>query len=326
VLERALGREDEPTAGDLRRLVVPADAAHLERLLKAAADLGHAEGRLRLRHRTGHHVPAALVLDRVEDGDHGDLLLLRADLGPAEPPAGPSRPPGLVLHAQPIVALGRPAAATTRFELLLRVTGEDGALLAPAAFLAQAEEEGRIALVDAWVAEQAIRLLHADRAARGSLELACNVSATTLQDPRFADRLEALLHERPVRPGSLTLEVTETAALRSLDAVSAVSARARALGCRLALDDFGAGFAGFLHLKQLELDVVKLDRALVGDVGERAADRRLVAAIVALAASLGVELIAEGIEDAATADALAGLGVPTGQGFHFGRPGPLPGR
>jgi diguanylate cyclase (GGDEF)-like protein/PAS domain S-box-containing protein len=227
----------------------------------------------------------------------------------------------LVLHAQPLVALDRVGNDPDSFELLLRLR-EGGELLAPASFLPHAERHGIIAELDRWVLGQAVGWLQAAARDGSPLSLAVNLSARTVQDARIGDDLAALLESGPIADGALTVEVTETAAITSVTEAVALGRRLRDLGCRLALDDFGAGFASFSYLKHLRFDVVKIDGDFIERLPSSPTDQLVVRAVVQIARGLGARVIAERVTDKATVDLLRLMGVDSGQGFYLGRPAP----
>jgi len=213
-----------------------------------------------------------------------------------------------VLHAQPLVALAAEADDTQRYELLLRLRDDDGELLPPAGFLPHAERLGLIAEIDRWVLREAIALLQRDR----DLRLSVNLSPLTMQQPELA----ALLREASLPEHALTIELPETSALASLSEIGEL----RRLGCLIALEDFGAGFA---FLKQLEFDVLKIDGDFIDRLAGSQTDQLIVRAIAGLGHSLGVTLVAKRVADQASVELLTGLGVHYGQGFFLGRPAPL---
>lgn len=220
-----------------------------------------------------------------------------------------------VLHAQPIVGLAD--GRVTQHELLLRLHEDDGRLLAPAAFLPDAERHALMRPIDRWVVEAGLRQ------AAGGMRVQLNLSGQSVGDPGLIDELEQGLQRHRVRAGDVTLELTETALAADPEAAARFTHAARALGLRLALDDFGTGYNGFTHLKHLAIDELKIDRQFVGDLLEAPASHAVVQAIVTLALGLGIVTVAEGVEDAATLEHLRDLGVDFAQGFHLGRPAPL---
>jgi diguanylate cyclase (GGDEF)-like protein/PAS domain S-box-containing protein len=225
-----------------------------------------------------------------------------------------------VLFAQPIVAIC--AAALPRWELLLRLRDGDNDLIAPGAFLYNAERFGLIQDIDRWVMGRSVRLLHEHHQAGNDIGLAFNISARTLNAGTVAEELAALLERYPVPRDRLTVEITETAAIGNIEQARELARDIRGLGCKLSLDDFGAGFATFYYLKHLEFDYVKIDGEFISHLPDNHADRLVVAAVVDIARGLGADTIAEFVQDDRTIQLLRKLGVGYGQGYHLGRPGP----
>jgi diguanylate cyclase (GGDEF)-like protein/PAS domain S-box-containing protein len=226
-----------------------------------------------------------------------------------------------VLHAQPIMAIG--SDATAWFELLLRLPDDQGDLIRPGSFLDNAERFGLIEQIDRWVLERAVRHLHDSHAAGSDLVLSVNVSATTMSDPELASHLAALLSTYPIAPERLVLEIAETADIKHIDRACGLAQQVRALGCKLALDDFGAGFASFYYLKHLQFDYVKIDGEFISNLCATPTDQLMVEAVVTIAHGLGTRTIAEFVGDDPTVDRLKQLGVDYAQGYHLGRPGPV---
>src|SRR3984957_2679655 len=220
-----------------------------------------------------------------------------------------------VLHAQPIVELA--SGDVAQEELLLRMVDHAGELIPPLAFLPTAEKCGLITEIDQWVITQATKI-----AARGPT-VAVNLSATSAGDPGVLDLIERELHHHGTDPGKLVFELTETALMQNLDRARLFAERLVALGCRFALDDFGTGYASFTYLKRLPVQYLKIDIDFVRELSHNLQDVSVVRAIVGLAGDFGQRTIAEGIEDEQTAEALRDLNVGLGQGYHYGRPGPI---
>ena len=222
-----------------------------------------------------------------------------------------------VLHAQPIVRTddGR----TDRLELLIRLREADDQLVAPGRFLYIAERFGQIQEIDQWVMRQTAHLL----ATRRDVDFAMNMSGASIGDERTVGLLAELLGDANVDPGRLTVEITETAAIRSIDVARGFAQRLSDLGCHLALDDFGAGFGSFYYLKHLPFTCVKIDGEFIRGMATSRSDRLTVEAIVGIAKGLGKRTTAEFVADAATLQIVRSLGIDFAQGFHTGRPGPL---
>jgi diguanylate cyclase (GGDEF)-like protein/PAS domain S-box-containing protein len=226
-----------------------------------------------------------------------------------------------VLHAQPIMPIS--ATGAPGFELLLRLPDAHGDLIPPGSFLSNAERFGLIDKIDQWVLREAVLHLSASHAAGRDLMLTVNVSGKTMGDARLAGYVESLLDKHPIRPDRLVIEITETAAIINIERAHHLAQELRALGCRMALDDFGAGFASFYYLKHLEFDYLKIDGEFIRNLCATPTDQLVVQAVVTVAAGLDTSTIAEFVGDDATLELLRDLGVSYGQGFHLGRPAAL---
>jgi diguanylate cyclase (GGDEF)-like protein/PAS domain S-box-containing protein len=226
-----------------------------------------------------------------------------------------------VLYAQPILDLRKDEIA--HHELLIRMVTEDGDIIPPATFLEIAERFGLIGRIDRWVMLQAVRYLHQAKAGGTPLSLAVNLSGKTLGDSRFLPELEEAMAEYEVDPRCLTFELTETAAVANIHLARRFAQRLQDLGCRFALDDFGAGFGSFYYLKHLPLDYLKIDGEFVRNCTASRADQLIIKAVVDIAQGLGKETIAEFTEDDRTLQFLRRQGVDFAQGYHIGRPVPV---
>lgn len=223
----------------------------------------------------------------------------------------------LSLHWQPQLSVD--GARVLGAEALLRWTSPQLGPVAPDRFIPVAEESGLIQPLGQWVLRQALSTWaqwRQQRRVQG--RLAVNVSALQLQDERFTDDLAVALSASGLQPQELEIEVTETALQRVPQAEQRLS-RIAALGVQIALDDFGTGYSSLSMLKLLPLHRLKIDRAFVRDVVANPSDQAIVRAIVAMADALGLELIAEGVEDERQRDWLARVGVQEAQGWLFAR-------
>jgi PAS domain S-box-containing protein/diguanylate cyclase (GGDEF)-like protein len=221
------------------------------------------------------------------------------------------------LYWQPIVELA--GGEATQYELLLRMIGEDGAIVPPGAFIEVAERFGLIGDIDRWVITRAIRLL----AERPDVRLEVNVSGCSLSDAELPSFVERELIGSGVDPSRLVFEITETSAIADMEQAREFAERLTRLGCRFALDDFGAGFSSFHYLKYLPLDYLKIDGDFVRGLASSPTDRLVVKAMVDIARGMGMKTIAEFVEDAETVTLLRELGVDYSQGYHHGRPVPV---
>ena len=225
------------------------------------------------------------------------------------------------LLAQPIRALR--AETPTHYELLLRMRDPRGDLIPPATFLYIAERLGLIQEIDRWVTDRAITILGEHRAAGRDLRLEVNLSSYTIGDGKLLNLIEKRLGETGVPADRLIFEVTETAAVTNVARAAAFADRLADLGCKFALDDFGAGFGSFYYLKHLPFDYLKIDAEFIRHCAENKLDRTLIAAVAQVAHGMGKHTIAEFIENQETLEVLTHLGIDYGQGYHLGRPEPL---
>jgi diguanylate cyclase (GGDEF)-like protein len=226
----------------------------------------------------------------------------------------------LVLHYQPVVELE--SGAITGFEALVRWNHPTRGLLQPNDFIPLAEETGQVLPIDRWV------LLHAcaqarqwqrDGLAADDFEVSVNLSTRQLENDHVVDVVRLALDVSGLPPQNLVLEVTESFVLRDEVAGARRLRSLRDLGIRLAIDDFGTGYSSLSYLRQLPVDVLKIDRSFTVGLGRSEEDVALVQAIVRLADSMGLQTIAEGVEDAQQRTSLLALGCRRGQGWHFAR-------
>jgi PAS domain S-box-containing protein len=225
-----------------------------------------------------------------------------------------------VLHAQPIIDLQ--TGHVVQQELLLRmrppdITGVSDALIAPGSFLPVAEECGLITEIDRWVIDRSTEIAATGEAVQ------INVSARSVSDPSLVDYIKHAIQRTGTDPGKIVFEITETALVTDQAAARAFVERLHGFGCKIALDDFCTGYGGFMYLKQLPIDFLKIDMEFVRDLRHSSASRHVVRAVVNLAAGFGLQTVGEGVEDQETLDLLCELGVDHGQGFYIGRPAPL---
>jgi len=229
----------------------------------------------------------------------------------------------LTLMAQPIIDL--PSGKATQFEVLLRMIDDNGGLILPGAFLPTAERLGMIQQIDALTVTNAIRALAAHDTDGGPagpcVEL--NLSGASLGDSEILDVIERELRETGLDPRRVIFEITETAAITNMAKAREFSEQLARLGCRFALDDFGAGFGSFYYLKHVRFDVLKIDGEFVRDCCASATDRLVIQAVVDIARGLGKQTVAEHVSDAQTVCLLGEMGVNYGQGFYLAKPEPL---
>lgn len=280
---------------DVESALARADLALYE--AKAA---GRDRARLYARDQYDQALRRVSVLERVRAGlDHGTMTF----------------------DAQPIVALRTGVA--TRHELLIRLRDGLEPALGPAEFLPAAERTDLVLRLDRWVLERAIAALATPWARESHLRLEVNVSARSLDDPELGAWILAVLQRADVQPQRLGLEITETAAIGSLDEARDLARALTGAGCGFTLDDFGAGFGSFSYLKHLPFTGIKIAGDFVRHVDSEPVDRALVGAVVGVAHQLGITTVAEQVDRPALVGELRALGVADGQGYHLGRPRPL---
>ncbi len=227
----------------------------------------------------------------------------------------------LVLQAQPIMDLA--SGAIGQYELLLRMRDPLGELISPAAFLPVAERYDLIGAIDKWVVRRAIRMLGEELARKNRLVFEVNISGRSTGDPELLELIEHELAANGVEPAQVIFEITETTAVGNIPRAQEFAAHLNQLGCRFALDDFGAAFASFYYLKHLPFDYLKIDGEFVRSCLDDRTDQLVIQAVVDIARGLGKRTVAEMVGDQPTLELLAGLGVDHAQGYHIGRPAPL---
>ena len=224
-----------------------------------------------------------------------------------------------VLHFQPIYALAE--NRISHFEVLLRLQDE-GQLVYPNAFLDTAERFGLIRDIDQWVINKAIEVQGTYRRQGNNITLAINLSGRNFGDNAFLSIVKEAVKRHDADPACLIFEVTETAAVENFSQAHAFIEALRNFGCRFALDDFGIGYSSFYYLRNLPIDMIKIDGSFVRNLHESPFDRLIVKTINDLATGLNIKAIAEFVENQAITDLLQEIGIDYGQGFHLGKPGP----
>jgi EAL domain-containing protein (putative c-di-GMP-specific phosphodiesterase class I) len=221
------------------------------------------------------------------------------------------------LFSQPILELQ--SGQVTRHELLLRVLDETDAPQSPIQVLDTAERLDAVFDIDLWVVERAMQLA----AERTDLCLQINLSGRSVGDPRLTTEVERLIQRYGVNPERLTFEITETALIGNLSEARHFADRVRDLGCELALDDFGSGYASFRYLRLFPIDLVKIDGEYVVDLVGNPQDQVLVRALVQVCQAYGIHTVAEFVQDEPTLRLLRELGVDYVQGYLIGHPEPI---
>jgi diguanylate cyclase (GGDEF)-like protein/PAS domain S-box-containing protein len=226
-----------------------------------------------------------------------------------------------MLQFQPIVDL--PTEATVGVEALVRWHHPTRGMLGPNHFIDVAEESGAIVEIGGWVLREALRTLVGWRLTTPDSTLryvSVNVSARQFRTPGFVDQVRAALADTGAPPQALLLEITESLLLRDADTVAADLQALRELGVRIAIDDFGTGYSSLSYLRHMPVDVLKIDKSFIDEILHSAEQLALVEAIVNLARTLRLAVVAEGVEHPAHRFKLMELGCPYGQGYLFSKP------
>lgn len=224
------------------------------------------------------------------------------------------------LFMQPIVPIGPHTRVGEYAEILLRLRDEKDRLIAPGAFLSSAERYDQMATIDRWVVCQCLNLLKAYPPTDGRMTYAINLSAQALADESFLDFVVDQIRETAVAPSRICFEISENAALADLRHVLRLISTLKELGCRFSLDDFGSGLSSFGYLKDIPLDYLKIDGRLVRNMAKDPVDRAMVEAIHHIGQVMGLETIAEWVENAETLSLLEGMGVEYVQGYWLAEP------
>jgi EAL domain-containing protein (putative c-di-GMP-specific phosphodiesterase class I) len=216
-----------------------------------------------------------------------------------------------VVFTQPILDLKTGAVASE--ELLVRIKAPDGSLIQPFAFLATAEAFGLASEIDMVMVGKGLKLASTGR------HVSINLSAHSLSEPGLVERIEAAV-SAGLDPGNVTFEISENNAGTDLDAAQKLAVQLTQIGCDLAVDDFGIGFASLQFVKNLPVQIIKVGREFVRDLPRSLDDYHVMGCIVDLAGKLGRETAAVGVEDGLTLELLKRLGVGYAQGFYIGEP------
>ncbi len=248
-----------------------------------------------------------------------DRLALRDDLHEA------IRTGGLTVNYQPTVELG--VGRLAGFEALVRWTHPVRGVLSPAEFVPLAEQTGLVHALGHWVLRTAcaaaVELGESVAAGQRPPTMAVNVTAQQLSRPDFVGEVLETLTEVGLTPSRLTLEITESVLMRDVDAVIGRLAALREHGIRIAIDDFGTGYSSLAYLRNLPLDILKVDKAFVDRLTTDSHDAALTEAILAMSAAMNLATVAEGVERPEQARWLTASNCQYGQGYFWSKPVPL---
>ncbi len=220
----------------------------------------------------------------------------------------------MLLALQPIVNADNEDVAF--YEILLRIQNEDGTIISAGEFFPVAEQLGMSRLIDYRVLE--LSILYARNTP--DVQLSLNISGLTCGDEEWIDMLGLLLNNDRDLAARLMIEITETAVIEDIDVTISFVKKVKELGCKVAIDDFGAGYTSYKSIRQLDVDVVKIDGNFIRDITRNKKDQIIVKSLISLCNEMDIETVAEFVTDQYAADLLRSFGVTYLQGFFFGKP------
>jgi diguanylate cyclase (GGDEF)-like protein len=227
----------------------------------------------------------------------------------------------LELYYQPIIRLDK--RHIVMLEALLRWNHPEKGLLTPDKFIEVAEQSGLIIPMGDWVLEQACKTIAASvEQLEPCLPIAINVSAKQLLNPNFSHDVQQMLEKYSVDPAMIEMEITESTIMENMEDALKQLNQLKDLGCRFSIDDFGTGYSSLAQLKQLPVDTLKIDRSFVKDIEHDHHNRQIIEAVIAMAHSLGLSVVAEGVEDQYQLDFIDKAGCDLVQGYLFSKPVP----
>jgi EAL domain-containing protein (putative c-di-GMP-specific phosphodiesterase class I) len=225
------------------------------------------------------------------------------------------------LFAQPVVRLRDQKAV--HHEILVRLRDDSGGYILPSTFIELAESLSLVQEIDLLVVEKLLAFMRKHNQVGKKLRYFVNLSRVSISDERWIKRFMSLLKASATDPSQLVFEITETAAMTEVDVTMTFISRLKDMGCRFALDDFGAGFSSFYYLKRFEVDYLKIDGGFIRDLSTDEGSRLFVRALNDVARGLNKQVVAEWVESPEVLKLLVEMGAQFGQGYLFRRPMPL---
>ena len=228
------------------------------------------------------------------------------------------------LYVQKIEAIGQHAREGLHYEVLLRMLDHDGELVSPAQFIPAAERFNLMTAIDKWVVKHVLgQLKHSPELLERTKKCAINLSGTSIIDESFAEEIIEQLTFLNIPADKICFELTETAVITKLSHANVFIEKLRNFGCNFALDDFGVGMCSFAYLKNLPVDIIKIDGSFVKNICHDGENKAIVSAINDIAKALGKKTVAEFVGDQATKNLLADIGINYAQGYAIAKPVPL---
>ncbi len=227
------------------------------------------------------------------------------------------------LYAQPIVPLNKALPRIEHYEILVRLLNEDQQLVQPGAFIPAAERYNLMSHIDKRIIEDTFRFIHESQPENREVHYSINLSGNSLNEGDLIDYIESMIERYEITPRHICFEITETAAIKNLQAVKQLIKELKEIGCQFALDDFGSGLSSFQYLKNLPVDYLKIDGSFVCDMVNNTIDHAMVAAINEVGHVMGIKTIAEYVENDQIIKRLEELNVDFAQGYGIAQPKPL---
>ena len=227
----------------------------------------------------------------------------------------------LVLFSQPVVRFAD--SKPVHYEILVRMRDDDGKIVLPGSFIEPAESLGMIREIDMLVVRKLIQHLQTGDRINQKLRYFVNLSRVSISDQHWVKNFMSMLNEGKINPSQLVFEITETAAMSEIDVTLNFIRMLKDMGCRFALDDFGAGFSSFYYLKRFEVDYIKIDGSFIRDLAVDESNRVFVKAVNEVARGINKQVIAEWVENPETLKLLIEMNIQYGQGYLFQAPAAL---
>ena len=212
----------------------------------------------------------------------------------------------------------------TYAEILVRMIDKDGTLHSPGSFLPAAERYDRITEIDKWVLKNTVKWLVENQEKYGNYRLSINLSGRSIGNAEFRAYVKKTLSNASISPASICFEITETAAIASFKPAVEFMTELKTLGCSFALDDFGSGLSSFGYLRQLPVDILKIDGSFVRAIDRNPLDYAMVKSINEIGHIMGKKTVAEFVDSDSVINKLEEIGVDYLQGFGLAKPCPLP--
>lgn len=320
-------------ADDLRLIVSEYTFRYHEQSFKVSLSIGVTpiDGQIQSMERVLADVDSACYVAKqsgrnrvhVTQDDDAEVVKYRSNLAGIQAIRKALAEDRLSLFYQPIFHIEEDSITLAHCEILLRIRSEKGEMYAPTRFIPIAEKYNIMTEIDQWVFSHVMDWLSEHQADNVIPRLLINLSGLSLVDDDFSNFIVNRLTRGDVDPAYVAFEISEASAVKNFTKVSRFVDRIRALGCELALDDFGSGFSSFGYLKKLNFDYLKIDGSLVRNIATNQVDREMVAAINQIGHTVGAKTIAEFVEDDESLNCLRAMKVDFAQGYGLRMPTPL---